>query len=400
MNILFLTISNQHDISKRDIYADLVRKFIAEGHTVYVVTPFERRNHMSTKLYMSAGAYVLGVKTLNIKKTNVLEKGIGQILLEYQYWRAVKKYISDVHFDLILYTTPPITLNKVISKVKNKYNAKTYLLLKDIFPQNAVDLGMFSKNSLLYKFFRKKESRLYSLSDYIGCMSPANVEFVLRNNPEVDAGKVEVCPNTIELVASTENIDVCALRVKYQIPPSKVMCIYGGNLGKPQGIDFVLRVLESNEKRENCFMLIIGSGTEYGKLKAWFDTYHPCNSRLLSAVPKKEYDCLIKCADIGLIFLDKRFTIPNYPSRLLPYLENRLPIMMATDVVTDIGRIAEENGYGYWVESGDLQSFDCKLDRLVDSQDLRNRMGQAGFEFLENNYSVGVAYKVIMSHFE
>jgi aspartate 1-decarboxylase len=54
-------------------------------------------------------------------------------------------------------------------------------MLKDIFPQNAVDLGMIKTTgikSLLYKYFRRKEKGLYFISDRIGCMSQANVDYV------------------------------------------------------------------------------------------------------------------------------------------------------------------------------------------------------------------------------
>ena len=105
-------------------------------------------------------------------------------------------------FDLILYSTPPITFTKVIALAKKENpGAKTYLMLKGIFPQNAIDLGMLSISGLkglLYKSFRKKEKRLYELSDFIGCMSPANVKYVLKYNPEVDVSKVEICPNSFE----------------------------------------------------------------------------------------------------------------------------------------------------------------------------------------------------------
>ncbi|MCZ2553024.1 glycosyltransferase WbuB, partial [Bacteroides fragilis] len=90
---------------------------------------------------------------------------------------------------------------------------------------------------------------------------------------------------------------------------------------------------------------------------SWFEANHPDNSMLLSSLPKKEYDDLVKACDIGLIFLDRRFTIPNYPSRLLSYLENRMPVLLATDMNTDIGRIAERNGYGFWTENGNLDTF-------------------------------------------
>lgn len=399
MNILFLTLSRIYDLNGRGIYADLMRKFVHEGHNVYIVVPFERRTQRETSLFESAGAHILGVKTLNIQKANVIEKGIGTLILESQYMRAIQRYLKDVRFDLVLYSTPPITFNKVIRFIKRKYGASSYLLLKDIFPQNAVDLGMLSRHSLIYQFFRRKERTLYALSNYIGCMSPANVRYVIKHNPEIDPRCVEVCPNSIELLPKQEKIESEAIRLRYGISPNKTLCIYGGNIGKPQGIDFLINTIESNEKRDNCFFLIVGDGTEYKKLEHWFQMRKPTNAKLLSSLPKMEYDQLISSADIGLIYLYRQFTIPNYPSRLLSYLENAIPIMMAVDLNTDIGRIAEENGYGYWVESGDLDAFDKKLDFLLENPIQRKDMGLRGYEFLKNNYTVDRAFSIIMSHF-
>lgn len=400
MNILFLTLSCLHDLNLRGIYSDLMRKFVKDGHDVYIVVPFERRMERKTELFESVGAHILGVKTLNIQKTNVVEKGIGTILLEQQYMTAIRRHLKDIHFDLVLYSTPPITFNKIIGWAKNKYNAMTYLLLKDIFPQNAVDLGMFSKSSLIYKLFRAKERKLYALSDYIGCMSPANVEYVLKHNPSVNPAYVEVCPNSVELSNKTASVDATEIKNKYGIPTDKNICIYGGNLGKPQGIDFLIDTINSNEKRSNAFFLIAGNGTEFNRLKNWFTQNKPCNAKLIKTLPKPEYDCLMRSADVGLIFLDRRFTIPNYPSRLLSYLENKIPIMMATDANTDIGTIAETNGYGLWVESGNIEEFDKKLDSILANQAIRVEMGNRGYKFLTENYTIDYTSNTIMSHFE
>jgi glycosyltransferase involved in cell wall biosynthesis len=106
----------------------------------------------------------------------------------------------------------------------------------------------------------------------------------------------------------------------------------------------------------------------------------------MSALPKAEYDKLIRTADVGLIFLDPRFTIPNYPSRLLAYQENHMPILMATDVNTDIGSIAEANGYGFWCESGDISTFMQHMRKLSNDSVLRKSMGEVGYNYLCNNY--------------
>ena len=136
-----------------------------------------------------------------------------------------KKFFSKIKFDLILYTTPPITFVSAVEYVKKRDNAKTYLLLKDIFPQNAVDIGMMSKagvKGLLYKHFRTQEKKLYRVSDRIGCMSQANVDYVINHNPEVDSSKVEVCPNSIEVIdKSVDKETKNAIRTKYDIPLDK-----------------------------------------------------------------------------------------------------------------------------------------------------------------------------------
>lgn len=389
------------------IYTDLMRKFRNEGHDVYVVSPTERRDGRKTMLIEENGAHILSVRTLNVQKTNVIEKGLGQISIEYLYKRAIKKYFGNVCYDLILYSTPPITLTGVIQYVKRKNpNAKTYLLLKDIFPQNAVDMGMLSKSGVkgvLYKYFRNKEKILYALSDFIGCMSPANVKYVLEHNPEVALRHVqkpivEVAPNSYEVSSeSYTGVKDLAVLEKYGLPSDRPIFIYGGNLGKPQGIPFLIECLDANKDRADCHFVVIGNGTEYGKIEEWKERVRPKSVSLFKRIPKEDYDQLAAACDVGLIFLDYRFSIPNYPSRLLPYLMTRKPIIACTDPNCDTGTIAQENNYGIWVPSNNVKAFGFAVDEIL-KRDVKS-MGQNGYEFFLANYTVDYTYHTIMKHF-
>ena len=394
-------MSNLTEVDSHGIYSDLMRKFRNEGHEVYIVSPRERRTGESTGLYEANGVHILGVRTLNLQKTNVIEKGIGQVLVETQFKQAIKRHLGGVRFDLILYSTPPITLMGVVKYLKKRNpKAISYLMLKDIFPQNAVDIGMFGKNSLFYKYFRKKEEALYKQSDYIGCMSPANVEFVLKHNPEINKERVEVAPNAVEL---TQRNDVsqeekCTLREKYGLPTDKPVFIYGGNLGMPQGIGFLVKCLDANKTRTDCHFVVVGSGTERHLIQEWYDGEKPNNMTLLQFLPKEDYDALVQTCEVGLIFLDYRFTIPNFPSRLLSYLEYKMPVVCATDPNTDMGRIAEQNGFGYWCESNSVGAFTNCVDKMLHSD--INAMGEKGYKFLCDNYLVDNTYDTIMKHFK
>ena len=160
MNILFLTLLDFNFINERNIYTDLLREFIKHDHTIYAITPVERRKQQETRLLSDGKATILKLRIGNTQKTNIIEKGISTLNIEPQFIRGIKKYFADVKFDLILYTTPPITFCRAIEYVKKRDNAKTYLMLKDIFPQNAVDIGMLTKKGwkgILYRYFRNKE---------------------------------------------------------------------------------------------------------------------------------------------------------------------------------------------------------------------------------------------------
>ena len=396
MNVLFLTLADIN-LTNRGIYSDLMRYFAEQGHSLYIVSPVERRQHKPGSYKTDGNTHFLKVRTLNIQKTNFVEKGLGTVLLETQFCRAIKKHLSGVRFDLILYSTPPITFSRVIRYVK-KCNPQSvsYLLLKDIFPQNAVDLGMFSKRSVIYKYFRRKETDLYKLSDYIGCMSPKNVEFVLHNNPFIDPARVEVAPNSIEVIDYNRHIEERSILDKYGIPTDKIVFIYGGNLGKPQGIPFLLKCLEANSNRQNCHFVIVGNGTEFNSIKCWKEENGYPNVSLIKQLPKDEYDHLVRACDVGLVFLHHSFTIPNYPSRLLSYLQYKMPVIAATDPNTDIGQIAQENGYGFWCESNNIAAFNQCIDKIIAAD--RTQMGQRGYEFLKNNYTVKHTYDKITSH--
>lgn len=400
MRILFLSIGRLNKLADEGIYTDLLREFRDNGHDVYVVHPREKRLNKPTTFTEEEGVHFLRVKIGNITKVNNLQKGLATLQIERSFLNAIKKNLSTTKFDLILYSTPPITFSKVIKYIKERDGAKSYLLLKDIFPQNAVDLEMFTEKSLVNKYFRKKEKELYSISDVIGCMSPSNEEYLISHNPSIVNKKIEVCPNSLSPKPIQSNLNsVETIRKKYNIPADKTVFVYGGNLGKPQGIDFLINCLESNKDNPDIYFVIAGGGTEYIKLQRYFYENNLSNAALYNQLPKVEYDELVKASDVGLIFLDYRFTIPNFPSRLLSYLQASMPVIAATDPNTDIGEIIEKASAGYWCHSNDVESFSEKVHLLCD-EEKRHEMGGNSKKLFDENYTVNHSYNIIMNHFQ
>ncbi len=404
MKILFITIGTFRNPNQSGVYTDLLRMFRDNGHEVYVICSREKREGKKTELGEEYGINVLRVRTGNITKVSFLEKGLSTLLIGQQFQNAYDKYLKNISVDCILYSTPPITIASMIKKIKRKSRAFTYLMLKDIFPQNAVDLGILKKYGLLgiiYWYFRYVEKKLYKYSDMIGCMSTANEKYILMHNTEIPPKKIEVCPNTIDLVEADYFISEETYE-KYNIPQDKLIFIYGGNFGRPQNVDYIVKILQNYNGNNDIHFIMCGSGTEFYKIKE--ESKRNQNITCVGQLPYEEYIQLLKISHVGLIFLDERFTIPNFPSRILDYLNYQLPVLLSTDIHTDIGEIIENSECGWWVRKNDKQIFFEKIFEIKkqynnNKEYICNR-GKNARKLLEQRYTTREAFSQIMQAYE
>lgn len=399
MNIIFISLLDFRSVNEHNIYADLLREFRNHGHDIYIVSPSERREIPRTVVLQEEKVKILKIKTGNIQKTNYVEKAVSLMCLHKQLIWNIREKFKHIRFDLVLCATPPVTIYEAVKYLKMRDHAGVYLLLKDIWPQSMADLGVISADGLICRYFRKKERSMYLISDYIGCMSQKNVDYLRRHHKELDQAHVEVCPNCMEPlpVSRISQQDKAALKQKYKIPLRKYIFLYGGNLGRPQGLDFFLHVIRKCMDPD-IFFLIIGDGTEYGRVHKAVQNMDPEKVRLIRMLPEEEYRRLTQISDAGLIFLNPCFTVPNIPSRILSYMQASLPVLAATDESTDLKTIIRQAEMGYWCRSGDTRTFLSLIQRLKDAA-LRERLGKNGRVYLENHYHVKYAYRTIISHF-
>jgi glycosyltransferase involved in cell wall biosynthesis len=210
----------------------------------------------------------------------------------------------------------------------------------------------------------------------------------------VDPAKVELCPNAIEIRdMSVTPQERTALRRKYGLPLDKKIFVYGGNLGKPQGIPYIIDCLKAQQSNPDAFFLVVGEGTEYAKLEAYVNEEKPENVKLLKLLPKEDYDRMVAACDVGLIFLDPRFTIPNFPSRLLAYMQAGVPVLACTDPNTDMGKIIVEGGFGWWCRSDDADQFSACVEQAC--QGNFDQMKANCAAYLKAHYDVKLAVNTI-----
>jgi len=148
LKFLFISSDFPNPNKSSNIYTDLAEALKEAGHTVKVVVSEEKKSTKKTTLLKEREIDVLRVKTGNIYEVGFVEKAITFITISNNLIKNIKKYYAKEKFDFVITSTPPITFNKVVKWAMKYYNCKSYLMLKDIFPQNGVDLGLYKKSGL------------------------------------------------------------------------------------------------------------------------------------------------------------------------------------------------------------------------------------------------------------
>jgi len=392
--ILYLALDFPNIEKSNNLYTDLMEEFRDNDHEVFVVAPSSEV--LKTELRNESGMQVLRVKTLPLLNVNVVKKGIANLLLPKRFLKAINVFYKNIDFDVIILPTPPITLYTVVQSLKKKRKIPVYLILRDIFPQNAIDLGMISKKGAIYKYFRRLEKKLYNISDMIGCMSQGNIDYILQHNNDVDASKLHILRNW-QKNQDFSSIDKNEIKLKFNLE-NKFVIFFGGNIGKPQKVENIVSLANSFKHNKNVIFYIIGKGTEKDKLIKLVENNKLVNVIIKDFLPRNEYIEMMQIADVGLVSLDEKFTIPNMPSKALSYFNVRIPVIALIDENTDFGTWVEnEVKAGYWVSAKDPSLLVEKIEYLIENPGQRNIIGENGYNYFVKHLNPTVAYKIIIN---
>ena len=385
----FLFLFQTFSFERSTIYLDLINETADRGHDVTVIAGTEDRSKPDGKVRVGK-VEVVYLKLPNQFGAGKIKKGLIQLAIGPLMNARILKELKNDRFDVTVYPTPPITLAPVIEKCKKRFNCTNYLMLKDIFPQNAVDLGMMKKNGRTYRYFKKLEKRLYKASDRIGCMSEANIRYLLKHESWIDPDRVELFPNTVKILDLPE---------RKQKKEEGMTLFFGGNMGKPQAVEFLLegikRASEIRELKKVSFVFI-GDGSESGLIEEFIESEKPDNLTYEHSLPRALYEEKLENADAGIISLSDRFTIPNFPSRILSYMQTATPVLALTDVNTDIKELVTEQAKcGFWSRSGDIEGFIQTLKDMLKAKDELEELGRNGRKYLEEYFDVSRSVDIL-----
>jgi glycosyltransferase involved in cell wall biosynthesis len=371
---------------------DLGVEFRRQGNEVTVLTASDL---ISERLRISCeeGLQIIRVRTKKIKGAKNFLRALQEVRLSSILWRRVETRLRQLTFDLIMFYSPTIFFGALVRRLKSIWGCPAYLILRDIFPEWAVNAGIL-RRGMIYRFFRRKEIEQYEAADIIAVQSPANLQYFAREFP-MRRYPLEVLYNWAALHES--NLPATNYRVKLGLQ-DKIVFFYGGNLGVAQDIGNLFRLASRLSSHNEIHFLLVGEGSEVTRLDQMIAEKKLGNIQILPAVSQQEYMSLLSEADVGLISLDRRLQTHNIPGKLLGYMYWGKPILASINPGNDLFEILHANQAGLCLKNGEDENLGAAAIRLASDPNLRARMGRNSRRVLERTFSSEVAVREIMVH--
>jgi O26-antigen biosynthesis N-acetyl-L-fucosamine transferase len=311
-------------------------------------------------------------------------------------WRRARSFFISNAFDLIVFYSPTIFFGALVRRLKVLWRCPAYLVLRDIFPEWAVEAGLLRRGGILHSYFRRKEMLQYSVADVIGVEAPGNLAY-FKNDRGDTRLCVEVLFSWMEVMARHERKPRCRSMLGLD---GKVVFFYGGNIGVAQDVDNILRLAARVRAQSDIFFLLVGDGSEVPRLESEIQSCGLQNIVILPAAPQQEYMEMLSEFDVGLVTLDRRLSTHNLPGKIFGYMNNALPILASVNPGNYLAALLEESAAGLSCENGDDSCLVAAALRLAADTELRRYMGQKSRDLLEAKFSVQAAAAQILSHFQ
>ncbi len=329
------------------------------------------------------GITVVRVKTLPHHKVNFLIRGISQILLPFQFIWALRRYVG-ARIDGVIVYSPPLPLAFVGEWLRQR-GAYYILNVQDIFPQNAIDLGVLT-NPTLVKFFRWMERRAYRWADIITAHSENNRALQVMANSEV-AEKFAVLHNWIDVdYHAVQSMHGRDFRKEWQIE-SRFVALFAGVVGPSQNLDVLLDAAARLRDIPDFVFLIVGDGVEKSRLEARAHREGLTNVIFKPFVSRADYPFLTAAADIGVVTLSTRNRTPVVPGKILGYMASGKAVAGFLNRESDGHEIVRDAQCGYTCVADDLDGIENVLRQLQSDRAKTVELGANGLNYVKRHFT-------------
>jgi glycosyltransferase involved in cell wall biosynthesis len=370
---------------------DLARQLAALGHRPVVIVP-SQASQEPWALERLEGVDVLRLKAPPTRAATRFRRALAEMWLPFAMLRNVRKSpFRSANWDLIVWYSPPIFFGPLIWALRRASGAPTYLILRDIFPEWAVDLGLIGKGPI-YFLFKAVAAFQYAVADTIGVQTESNLAYLpaWTRSPR---RRIEVLHNWL---ATTPNVG-CGIQVARTALAGRKIFVYIGNMGVAQGIEIFVELIQSLRDREDIGFIFVGRGSEFPKLEAERVSRNLNNVLFFDEIDPSEIPGLLAQCEVGLLALHPDHKTHNIPGKFVSYVQYGLPVLARVNAGTDLEKLIAEEGVGKVYSGNSVAELKRMAEELADDEALRRSMSERGRQLGGRMFSPRVAAAQIVS---
>ena len=369
---------------------DLSQEFRRQGHevTVMVSAPGLATGWSLEDL---EGVQVLRLATLQTKDIGYARRTLGEVLLSTMMLRGLRKSpLANTRWDAVVWYSPTIFLGQLVGALKKSSGARTYLILRDVFPEWAVDMGLLKKGPIYY-FFKYFERWQYSVADVIGVQSHSNMAY-LADWAKQPGRRLEVLQNWL---APAANVG-CSIAVDRTPLAGRRIVAYAGNMGVAQGMDMVIGLAQRMQSRRDIGFLFVGRGSDVPRLKAMVAELKLDNVVFHDEIEPREVPGLLAQAHVGLVMLDPRHKTHNVPGKFITYMQAGVPVLARINDGNDLATLIAQERVGRAYVGDSVEAFYEAAIAVCDAPD-KAAMSDRARQLADRLYSSRAAVQQIVA---
>ncbi|MBR7784199.1 glycosyltransferase family 4 protein [Undibacterium luofuense] len=370
---------------------DLTREFVRQGHSVLVLLPAPGQRQ-PWKLEEFDGAQVLRLKAPRTKDIDYVRRTLAELVMPFVMLRNLRKSpLAKERSDAVVWYAPSIFHGPLVRALTKSSRCKSYLVIRDIFPEWAVDMGLMGRG-LPYRFFDAVARYQYSVADVIGVQTPGNQRYFDRWMGQ-PGRKLEVLQNWLDKPAKSR----CPIRVDEIALAGRKVFVYAGNMGVAQGMDILLDLAERLRSRLDVGFLFVGRGSDSARLKAVAQSRQLENVVFFDEIYPDEIPDLYAQCDAGIVALDPRHKSHNIPGKFLTYMQSGLPVLANINAGNDLAQLIRDERVGQVCETNQVDELLLLTEKLLDQIETDSALSARCTALFEREFAVENTVKQIVA---
>jgi glycosyltransferase involved in cell wall biosynthesis len=370
---------------------DLAREFARQGHILTVLLPSANQND-PWQVDNFDGVAVLRLKAPRTKDISYILRTINEFIMPFaMLWQLRKSPFANEKWDGVVSYAPSIFHGPLVKYLKQLSGCKSYLILRDIFPAWAVDMGLMSRTGLPYLFFNAVARYQYSVADIIGIQALGNKNYFHRWLKK-SSRNLEVLQNWLDKPAQ----DKCSIRVNETSLAGRKIFVYAGNMGVAQGMGILLNLASKLQSRQDIGFLFVGRGKNSAQLKNISQAMKLDNVLFFDEIHPDEIPDLYSQCTLGIVALDSRHKSHNIPGKFLTYMQCSLPVLANVNAGNDLAKIIRDNQVGQVCESNQVDELLEMTHKLLFQIESDDNLSKRCATLFNKEFSVEKAVKQIV----